>query len=193
MKKIFISILVLFFSVSAKSQLMKGNWLVGGSGNFASSKNTYSNINFNQTSDVIDIKISPNIGYFLVNSFALGLRPSFIKNKAKVTSPGGLYTNVTRFEIGPYARYYFLNEKKQFNLLADVAYQFGIYRFKPDKGNIKTFSAFVGPVIYFNSVVGLEFLLGYYNRREVVSSSYETEQKSFQISIGFQIHLEKKE
>lgn len=188
---------LLFFVIGASMysnvfcQLTKGNWLVGGTGSFSSTKNTYSNNNYYQTSDVTDIKISPNIGYFVVDKFAVGLRPSFSKNKAQVTTTGGASTNVNRFEIGPFIRYYFLNDENHYNLLAEASYQYGVYRFKPDKGNITTFSVLVGPVIYFNTVVGMEFLLGYYKRNEDVKGSFTTEQKGFQIAVGFQIHLEK--
>ena len=191
MKTTLITLLFTVTLTSADAQLTKGNWLVGGTGNFSSMKNTYSNSNYYQTSEVTDIRISPNIGYFVINKLAVGLRPSFSKNKAQVTTTGGLSTNVNRFEIGPFVRYYFLKDEDRYNILSEVSYQYGIYRFKPDKGNINTFSVLVGPVIYFNSVVGLEFLLGYYKRNEDVSGSFKTEQKGFQIAAGFQIHLEK--
>lgn len=191
MKQFLTFLAILLFSINSKCQLTRGNWMVGGSGTFSSTKNTYSNNNYYQTSDVTDIKISPNIGYFIVNKFAVGLRSSFSKNKAEVTTTGGLSTNVNRFEIGPFLRYYFLKDENRNNILAEASYQYGIYRFKPDKGNINTFSVLVGPVVYFNTVVGLEFLLGYYKRNEDVNGSFTTEQKGFQIVVGFQIHLEK--
>jgi len=47
--------------------------------------------------------------------------------------------------------------------------------------------------VFFNTSVGLELLLGYYHRKEVIKENEEfvTNQKGFQISIGFAIHLEK--
>jgi hypothetical protein len=68
-----------------------------------------------------------------------------------------------------------------------------LYWFTPTKGSINTFSASAGPVIYFNSSVGMEFLLGYYSRKEVIQQNGDiiNHQKGFQIGIGFQIHLEK--
>ena len=190
MKPLLTILTVLLFSFQSYSQLTKGNWLVGGTGNFSSTKNTYATSTYFQTSDVIDVKISPNIGYFIFDKFAVGVGPSFSKNKAQVTTPGGAYTNVNRFEIGPFARYYFLDKENQYNILSEASYQYGIYRFKPDKGNINTLSFLAGPVIYFNSVAGIEFLLGYYKRNEKVTGSYETEQKGFQMAIGLQVHLQ---
>jgi len=174
-------------------QLANGNWLVGGTGNFLSSKNTYTSPTFSSSSDRVDIKISPNIGYFIIDKFAAGLRSSYTKSKGVVNGPGGLNTNENRFEIGPFVRYYFLDAQKSYNVLTDLSYQHGFYWFTPTKGNINTFSASAGSVIYFNSSVGLEFLLGYYSRKEVIRQNGDiiNQQKGFQVGIGFQIHLEK--
>ena len=191
MKKNIISLFLLISFSVAKSQIDKAIWLVGGSGSFSSTKNTFNSPNYSQTSDVVGIKISPNIGYFIFEKLAIGLRPSFSKDKAQVTTAAGGYTNVNRFEIGPFVRYYFLNKEKPYNILTDISYQTGLYAFRSDKGTNNTFSASVGPVIYFNSSVGLEFLLGYYRRNEKVKEVFETIQEGFQIGIGFQIHLEK--
>lgn len=195
MKKLFFSLFASMLFFSAHAQLTKGNWLVGGTGNFLSSKNTYTSPTYSSSSDRVDIKISPNIGYFITDKFAVGLRPSFSKYKEQVDGAGGLTANISRFEFGPFARYYFLQSDKQYNILMDVSYQYGIYYNKPTKGNINTLSASAGTVIFFNSSVGLEFLLGYYSRKEVLplttNGENTTDQKGFQIGIGFQIHLEK--
>lgn len=193
MKQLLTGVTFLLFSFTAKCQLDKGIWLVGGTGNFLSSKNTYTSSAYSQTSDRIDIKISPDIGYFVIDKLAVGLRPSFSKYKDQVNSTGGGYSNVNRFEIGPFIRYYFLKTDNPYNILTDISYQYGSYWFKPTKGNINTFSASAGSVIYFNTSVGLELLMGYYSRKEVIQQNGDniTKQKGFQIGIGFQIHLEK--
>ena len=144
----------LFFSIEATSQIDKKTWLVGGTGNFLSYKNTYSNPTFSYTSDRVKIKISPNIGYFPVNKLGIGLRPSYSKYKDVVNGSGGVNSNENRFELGPFIRYYFLSAEKRYNILTDMCYQYGIYWFKPVKGNINTFSASTGTVVFFNSSVG---------------------------------------
>jgi len=48
-----------------------------------------------------------------------------------------------------------------------------------------------GPVIYFNSSVGLEVLLGYSSSLEDVENANKEVRKGFQVAVGFQIHLEK--
>lgn len=195
MKRLLLLLSFVTISIISNCQITKGNWLIGGLANFLSSKSIYTSPNLSQTQDRVDIKISGSIGYFLLDKFALGLRPSYSKSKGEVEGSGGnINTNENRFEFGPYVRYYFLNSDKQYNILFDLNYQYGFYWFKPTTGNINTFTASVGPVIYFNTTVGLEFLLGYYNRKEVIkinSDDYITNQKGFQIAIGFQIHLEK--
>ena len=195
MKKFFFLFSSAIFFFSAQAQLTKDNWLAGGTGNFLSSKNTFSSPAYSSSSDRIDIKISSNIGYFIADKFALGVRPSFSKYKEQVNGAGGLTSNVSRFEFGPFVRYYFLQADKQYNILTDVSYQYGIYYSKPTKGNINTFSASAGTVVFFNSTVGLEFLAGYYSRKEVMplttSGENVSNQKGFQIGIGFQVHLEK--
>jgi len=194
MKILLTIFIILFLSIDATSQIDKKTWLVGGTGNFLSYKNTYSSPTFSYTSDRVQIKISPNIGYFPVNKLGIGLRPSYSKYKNVVNGSGGSYSNVNRFELGPFIRYYFLSAEKRYNILTDISYQYGIYWFKPARGNINTFSASAGTVVFFNSSVGLEFLLGYYSRNEVIQYSTNVENvinyKGFQIGIGFQIHLE---
>lgn len=188
-----ICISIFTFSLSTTAQLTKDNWLVGGAGNFLSSKNTYVSSTLSSTTDVIYLNISSDIGYFIMDKLAAGLKVSYSKIKENVRI-SGLNNNSNRFEFGPFARYYFLNADKQYNIITDVSYQYGLYWFTPTKGDIHTFSASGGPVIFFNSSVGLEFLLGYYDRKEIIrgeNSDIINQKKGFQMSIGFQIHLEK--
>lgn len=142
---------------------------------------------------MVRLGISPSVGYFLADKFAVGLRPSYTKTKSQIDSPGGGNTNENRLDVGPFARYYFLAEEKQFNVLADVSYQYGFYWFMPTKGNRNTFSASAGTVVFFNSSVGLELLIGYYTQKETINDAFKTinEQKGLQMTIGFQFHLEK--
>lgn len=186
--------LLLFLCINVNAQLNKGTWLVGGSGSFKSSATESYGTTYSKTSDRLEIAMSPNVGYFVMDKLALGLKGSFTKHKEEVNGPGGLYTNMNRFYVGPFARYYFLEKDKQFNLLADIGYQYGRVDFKPIlKGNITNFNAAVGPVIYFNTSVGLEFLVGYYSMKETQKQpgyEYTDKQSGFQMSIGFQIHLE---
>ncbi|HLO79517.1 MAG TPA: hypothetical protein VK166_01080 [Chitinophagaceae bacterium] len=179
----------LFISIESKAQLDKGTWLFGGSGSFSSTKNTLSRGNIYFEADDVDILISSNAGYFIADKFSAGLKPSYTKHKAKIITQGGVSFNSDIFEIGPFARYYFINKKKRFNLLTEAAYQFGCSNLSFGNGHNGTLSLMAGPVLYFNSSIGLEFLLGYYNRNETIEGISESEQKGIRMTIGFQFHL----
>ena len=188
--------LVLLFSFStcfltAQSQLTKGIWLAGGTGKFYSYTSTYSSAAYSNEASYTQIDLSPDIGYFVVDKLAFGLRPTFSSIKGKVTTPGGGSTNVQRYWLGPFGRYYFLNADNQTNIVADVSYQYGLFNAGGQKGDLRTFSALAGPVVFFNSSIGLEFLLGYSYSKEDVEKSNKEIRKGFQIAVGFQIHLEK--
>lgn len=200
MKRLIIALVFTFILHSGYSQLNKENWLVGGSASFSSTNSSYKTPGFSQKSNEFNLSLSPNVGYFLLDKFAIGLTPTFswgkseggdaIDNNRNVVGSGGT-SNVKRFLIGPFVRYYILDTEKAFNILVSAAYQYGIYSFKPTRGIINNLSFATGPVIFFNSSVGLEFLVGYGSRIEDVEGSYRNTQKGMQIGIGFQIHLEK--
>jgi hypothetical protein len=190
-------VLISLFSVlyfTAQSQLSKGAWLVGGTGSFSSTKNSYSNNTTYFSSDQVHVNIAPDLAYFVFDKFALGLKPSFNKSKNHVTSlPSGGNSNENRLNIGPFARYYLLNSDKQFNILTEASYQYGFYWFTPTKGHRNTFSASAGPVVYLNTSVGLEFLIGYYWQNEEINDESKSinKERGLLMTLGFQFYLEK--
>jgi hypothetical protein len=169
MKNITLTIAFLLFLNICFAQLEKNTWIIGGSGNMSFSNYTYSLGTYYSESKGFDLKLSPNVGYFVADKFAVGLKPFVSWYKTDVTTPGGLTANEARKGIGPFIRYYFLDKEKQFNIVADATYQFGFYTSKPQKGNSSIFSFAVGPVIYFNTSVGLEFLIGYNSTKEDIN------------------------
>lgn len=188
--------LTLFFTLSILSiatygQIDKGTWLVGGTGKFYTYTSDYSSAAYNNTAKYTQIDISPAGGYFVADKLAFGIKPTFSSIKGKVTTLGGGSTNVQRYWIGPYGRYYILEKEKPYNIVTEVSYQFGIFNAGGQRGGLSNFSALAGPVIYFNSSVGIEFLLGYSYSKEDVEQGSKEIKKGFQIGVGFQIHLEK--
>lgn len=182
MKKIITLIFCSPFLTKTYSQITKGNWLVGGSGNYTvykvlDEKNLY-------------MQLSPNVGYFFSDKIVAGIKVSYTSNKTGGSTFSGRKTGIY---FGPFARYYFLNYQERFNILIEGAYQYGFEKAKgysgtANKYSLNTFSFAAGPVIYFNTSVGLEFLFGY------TQSKYTNEgfhRSQFQISIGLQFHLEK--
>jgi hypothetical protein len=198
MKRLLTIFTLLFFSITAKSQLDKGVWLVGGNGNFSSSSGMVTNTLGIQKSTYTNIALSPNVGYFIIDKLAGGLRARFSSDKYKygevinggIPVASGGVSNIKRFDIGPFVRYYFLNKEKQSNIFAEINYLYGYINIKPEKGSSNTFSFNAGPVIYFNSSVGIEFTLGYISKIEKIKGVREETKNSFQAGIGLQIHLE---
>ena len=191
MKSILTIFTILFIALSASCQITKGNWLVGGTGKFYSYTSEYSSATYSNEAKYTQIDISPSVGYFIIDKLALGIKPTISSIKGRVTTPGGGSTNVQRYWIGPFAKYYFLNKEKNYNLLTDLSYQVGFFGGGLLKGNLSTFSALAGPEIFFNSSVVIEFLLGYSYSKEDAKQANKEIRKGFQIAIGFQIHLEK--
>lgn len=192
MKKSMLVLLFFLISSVAVCQLNQGNWLVGGTGKFYSYTNNFSSITggYNNTGKFTEIDLSPNIAYFVSDKLAFGLKPTFSSLKGKVTSTGGLSTNVTRFMIGPFGRYYLLDQEKPHNILVESSYQFGTLNSTfGQKGNLRAFSVLAGPVLYFNSSVGIEFLLGYSYKLEDVENAAKDIKKGFQLGVGIQFHL----
>jgi hypothetical protein len=181
MKKLTFVVIFVGFLFISKAQITKGNWMVGGNASYSSTK--YKNGNEIQKTFILNI--SPDVGYFFANRFAAGLRPEFYYWKG-TTSSGS--TEARIFRAGPFARYYFLSEEKTLNLLLEGAYQYSITKTNASTVKSNTFSFFGGPVIYFNTSVGMEFLIGYSTSSILISNEKEN---TIRFRIGIQFHLEK--
>jgi hypothetical protein len=161
---------------NAKGQLTKGNWLVGGNGSFIiQEQNLFGNkITSNR------LQLSPNIGYFFHDKLAVGLKPRL--DILKYTNSG--FRSVVRAgSVGPFLRYYLLPEDKLLNLLTEVNYQY-LFGMSNSGRDIYTLSA--GPVVYFNSSIGLEFTVNY-ELMNIKDSNTDT--KTLFFGLGFQVHL----
>ena len=176
--QLILTFLLLFLNYNSNGQITKGNWLVGGNARFDTQQQSLN------ASDITgwNIDISPDIGYFFADNFAGGLKPSLNYGMRKI---GDSRNEATILGIGPFLRYYFLPHENQVNIFAESAYQYHT-DFKGDNQN--NFNLSVGPVIYFNSSVGLELSFSY---ELFKSKASNTNTKTFSFGIGFQIHLEK--
>ena len=180
---------------TTNGQLTKKTWLVGGNGSFYSYNENYSSPATNFNAKYTNVDISASTGYFVADKLATGLRPAFSSYKGE--SSGGGSTNNYRLAIGPFLRYYFLSAENPFNLLVDFSYQFGANKNSGglnDKGKYNIFSAMGGTEIFFNSTVGMEFLLGYSQELVTIDNTSiqsRSDKKGFQASIGILLHLEK--
>jgi hypothetical protein len=190
-------LIFLLLSVNSIGQLEKRTWLVGGSGSFFSYNGEYNSTAYNNTTKVISLDINASVGYFPIDKLLIGLRPLYYFNKGKIYKNGiqlGQIAAKTQIGIGPFARYYFLEKTKEFNLFGDISYQFG-RNSSPlppnEKGRISEFSLLTGAEIFFNSSCGVEFLIGYRSKYEDIkgATGYSDKKKGLQFGIGFHLHL----
>lgn len=183
MKKLTFVVIFLGFLFISKAQITKGNWLVGGNGNF-------SIINvLDETTHYL--QLSPNIGYFFFYKFAAGIKPSYVYSFGKSEGTSAIAKN-SGFYLGPFARYYFLSTDKPYNILLEANYQHGwekkADRYTTTNYSLNNFSFAAGPAIYFNSSVGLELLVGYVQSKYVGETFHDSR---LQVGIGLQVHLER--
>lgn len=184
--KVILSIILLSF-LNNYSQITKNNWLIGGNGNLSfvkyEEKNSNNNliINNNSKSESFEILLEPNIGYFIKDKFAVGLKIGFANafNKEKT-----FQINQTQFSISPFVRYYFLEVDKDFNVFIEPSY----YRFsyKSIGEASQGYGLKFGHVYFLNSSVGFETSLNYQYRE-----SDQNKTNSMFIGFGFQLYLEK--
>lgn len=178
-------IATLLFSLTANSQITKGNWMVGGSGNFSS----YENKNISNGVEVsykgIGLNFSPNIGYFFADRIVAGTTIGLGYTKPKD------YDSSFSYGIGPFVRYYFLKEDKKINILTEVNYSFGESKSASNKSHNNGYGVKAGPAIFFNSSVALELTLEYFHSKLNPQNGSGSTANNLQVGLGFQIHLEK--
>lgn len=183
--QLILTLLLLFFSYLSNGQITKGNWLVGGNINF-SSLSAESEAGTKGTTSFA-IQIAPDVGYFIANNFAAGLKITFGKQGYKATGTS-IYSTYTDADFGPFIRYYFLPVDKQLNILLEGSYQHGFTKGDYNRVSKNTFSFDIGPVVYFNTSVGLEFLIGYSTCKYV---GFSGNNNTIQAGLGLHVHLEK--
>jgi long-subunit fatty acid transport protein len=194
--KIILTFIFYFVTQSIFAQLEKGIWHTGGLADIYSYNQEYASQAFNVESKSTQINLSSNIGYFVMDKFSIGLKPGFSSSRTKTNNQANLTTNLQRYSIGPFARYYLLNMDNRYNLVTEASYQWGFLGGEKNSGSINNATILVGPVIYFNSSVGLEFLLGYKYTSEKLNDfdgnpNISDRKNGFFMGIGFQIHLQK--
>lgn len=178
MRKIFLSLIAVCFLFTSKAQITKGNWLVGGNGTISKQQEKLFGTDIKST----NIQLNPDLAYFIIDKFSVGLSPSF----GYVDLKAPTYQNkTTSWGVGPFVRYYFLPTENRINLFGGTSYQYLSYS---NGGNEHTFLFSGGPAIFFNTSVALEITANY---KIFQIHNTNTSSKTFFIAIGFQIHLEK--
>jgi hypothetical protein len=183
MKNVLFAAFLLVSSNAIFAQVNQGQWLAGGSAGFDHQS---------QGDDkVTAIGIAPDLGYFVINQLAVGLRPEFGYAKTKTKSAATTTTSSgTSFTIAPFVRYYFMPSGQMVNVFGDASYGFGSSKVKGASsvsGNYYQVKA--GPAVFLSPNTALEFALYY---RSSGGDAYEINgdrRNHFGINIGFQVHL----
>ena len=168
MKKSLLLTLSMLCSFIVFSQTEKGDWLVGGT------------LELNTAENNTTVTFSPNAGYFFMNNFAGGAQLNF-----SYTELGQV--KATIFGIGPFVRYYFLQNKVRPFVAGD--WSFESRKLKTNLGeSTETGSSFFlggGCAFFINENVALEGLMGY-KRTKVENNDG---QGGFNFKFGFQVYI----
>ena len=178
--------IILFFTSLSYSQITKNNWLVGGSGNFKTTKTEKLSDGTKPYDDRTIFSISPNVGYFFYDKLAGGIGLSYTYDN--------IYNQKYQyFGAGPFVRYYFLKTDKQINLFLQGNYYYYQGGGKTQDGNDtgrfhnNGYGFKAGTSVFLNSSVAVELTLDYISNR----LNSELKENTIMAGIGFQIHLEK--
>ena len=188
MKTFILLFLLVTIFTTAFTQIRKGQFLIGGALNFESTKIEYLN---NPTQKLNNLLISPNIGYFVIDKMAGGLRIDF---RSYNQYSENLVTHQTNTSISPFLRYYFLPLLKKVNAFIDFSYintktKFHIPSNPGYFEKAKDYHISAGPAIFLTDQIALEFIIGY---RHTKSDDYDkTETNIFNSGFGLQIHFGK--
>ena len=171
--------IALAFTLTTNAQITKGNWMFGGDIAFSYSKSKPKSI---VNSKTFDMNLSPNVGYFFWDKFAVGTKINYTFSQSKSDSGTSKFE---RLLVSPFVRYYFLETEKPINFFLESAYRFAIL----NENNSTEFSVKGGAAIFLNSSVAFEIALEYLNSN--TNTAY-VGLNTILLGFGVQIHLEKK-
>ena len=176
------SLFCLFILLSeAYAQTEKGNILLGGNAGMS----FYSE----QNENVFNASLSPRIGFFVANRFAVG-----------ASLPLGLNTSKNyeswNIGIGPFARYYFGSGKIMPLIEAEVSLNRFRSRYRELGGNtitntynMRNIGVGLGLAYFLTPAIGLEGILSYDASRSRVNSFGSSTRGQLNLNVGFQIYF----
>jgi hypothetical protein len=189
MKTFILFLLLLTITTTAFTQIKKGQYLLGGGFNFESTKDENSISPTNKSNNFF---ISPNIGYFLFDKMASGLRIDFSSYDSK---SGNVETHYTSTSISPFLRFYLLPSSKKVNAFIDISYIHNKTKWSSFSNpsyyeKAKGYHISAGPAIFLTDQITLEFTIGY---KHTKSDNFEkTKSNVINSGFGLQIHLGEK-
>lgn len=169
MKKILLSLVIIFIAFSTQAQTEKGTWLLGGSASFSSAKPAHS-------SAVTNSMVNPAAGYFIINNLAAGAGINF----------QNVSGNYSSFSFAPFVRYYFLPLGTNAKLFGNGSFGYGSYKYPGfTSGSMTTWELSAGPAFFLSKNVALEFALAYGS----TNMQYFDATNTVSVKVGFQIHF----
>jgi hypothetical protein len=170
------SLIIVLFTLTANSQITKGNWMVGGDVYY-----NYADYGSNDSSWAISLK--PNVSYYIIDKLAIGVIPKIGIKKG--------YDNLV-YGFGISSRYYFLKPKKMFNFFIEPKIDMS---YSKNNHDIITknygYGIKIGESVFLNQSVALEFFVDYDNRYNTYKGIKGNNIQNINIGFGLQIYLEK--
>jgi hypothetical protein len=201
MRRIAITILVLAYTVGLKAQELtptaKGNFMIGGSAGYSSSKNEQA------TSE--SFQLAPLVGYFIIDRLAIGATPlyEYDKTEFKFNSfqSDFLNTKSNGLSFAPFARYIF--DSGIFTQIEGGAGRKTIKKStkkytneSEHKISSSYFQTTIGYSYFINSKIGIEFAAYFnYSSIDIKDDSYtnipptQGSNNTYGLKIGIQAYL----
>ncbi len=96
MRQLILAAFIICMALNSKGQITKGNWILGGSATFTSTK--YKSEIFGPSHKGSNILVKPNLGFFVIDKLATGVIGEYRRI-------GGENSYWYGFNIGPSIRY----------------------------------------------------------------------------------------
>lgn len=195
---------LIFLSFLAKAQTEKGQFMVGGNANLSTTKiNNHHASTGTNTFRSFGFGLRPNVGYFFLPQFVVGLTPSFSYQKQKSgpdNSPMTPQSVSHDIGLGFFSRYYFLLGKfgvfpelsvdKQF--VKSKNYQLdpiqNVIVEQEEKNNSINFYPSIGLSYFITDNVGIEGILKHSSDKEEYDT-FSNDFKRLSFNIGLQVFL----
>jgi len=210
MKRFYVSLIVssFLFNIIGNAQVLsKGNFVIGTTMGFSTSDSKVSleSTNSNAEGDgpsATQISFAPNIGYFVVENFALGIGMDYTFGSVKEPNLDEVTDSDLLF--GPFFRYYIPTDndaafffQTDFGFGSSSDQQYIGTSIQSIDSNIFAIGAGPGFTIFSNNAIGVEALFKYNFARSKfntqsggVSTTTTTKTNQYDLSIGIQFYFE---
>jgi hypothetical protein len=193
------SALLLLCSVSsylAFAQIQKGSVLLGGGVSYTSTTDEFDG---SRSSKLSSFKLDPNVGFFILDQLAGGVRINASLLKQITTSSTRKSRDIM---IGPFLRCYVLEKSNKLNFFADASYHLGKARYYSESDGLfpgspsqpqsiinyakmKGYSVAAGPAYFINKFTSIELSFSY----DVKDTDLFGRTKQMMIGLGIQTFL----